>query len=402
MLPSQLRTDQFREYPPAGRQLAVSNLSLLRQLTLIYLASLLREMIRYDWKFPAERGQIDRQLAWLASLDPQELHSLFAGFAQIRLDRKLEDTDWVKMPDDFSERLTAYLWSTHQIDALRSAATEFTERASRATPAPSPAQARLGIVVIGRSVEQSSFPLFRKLRPYGVHFTRVDPTDGLEMLLHAVAARASARPIPYDHWYIEGSTPVAAPPHVSISSYDQLQPVRSRLLDRMQQVIDSGSGGPELLEVTMATIDPQQLGMKGEGRDGVLDHFDVSLLTQGQGTQIFSTTFVMWAAREALRRAEPVTLMARFTPRQRLRPMNELMQSRSHDVEPDPQGSLLDADMAAYYIWLDQQRLADSAQASFLVWFEGHNEALAIAPGLPRGTESASPGNLQQILEWIS
>ena len=157
-----------------------------------------------------------------------------------------------------------------------------------------------------------------------------------------------------------------------------------------------------MLEVTMATIGPQQLGMRSVAADPVLDHFEVDLLTKGQGTQIFSTTFVMWAAREAMRRAEPVTLLARFTPRQLLRPMNELLRGESSEVELDPHGSLSDADIAAYYIWLYQQRLANPTEASFLVWFEAHNEALAIAPGLPRGTESASSGNLRQVLQWIS
>ena len=42
--------------------------------------------------------------------------------------------------------------------------------------------------------------------------------------------------------------------------------------------------------------------------DQVMQRFDVSLLTEGSGTQIFSTSFAQWAAREALRRAQPLTL----------------------------------------------------------------------------------------------
>ncbi len=127
------------------------------------------------------------------------------------------------------------------------------------------------------------------------------------------------------------------------------------------------------------TISPEQLGMSRGGQDGLLDHFEVSLFTEGW-TQIFSTTFVMWAARQAIRRAEPVTLLAHFTPRQRQRPMNELIEGKTTRLELDPQGSLLDADMAAYYTWLDQQRLLPADESSFLVWFEGHNEVLTIAP----------------------
>ncbi len=136
--------------------------------------------------------------------------------------------------------------------------------------------------------------------------------------------------------------------------------------------------------------------------DEVLQRFEVSLLTEGSGTQIFSTVFAQWAAREALRRAQPLTLLVRFAPRQRQKPMNELLTSVVYEFGTRHVGSLVDADMAAYYNWLNQQRLPGAEQASFLVWFEGHNQALAIGPSLPRGTESSSPADLGQLLEWAA
>ena len=90
----------------------------------------------------------------------------------------------------------------------------------------------------------------------------------------------------------------------------------------------------------------------------MLNRFQLSLLTEGSGTQVFATTFVQWAAREALRRAQPLTLFARFAPRQRENPMNELLSEAQRRPELDPQGSLVDADMGAYYTWLNQQRLS--------------------------------------------
>ena len=402
MLPTQLNAEEFKGYPPKAKQLAIGSIPLLRQLPTIYVASLLREVIRYDWKFPAERTQVDRQLAYLASLNSEQLQSIFAGFSHIRLDRKLEDVDWVRDPMLFSERLTAYLWSTHQIDAFRTAAMEFESRIEQARPPQSPPITRLGIVVIGQGVEKSEFPLFTMLRPHGVHFTQVNPENGLQILLDAAAARAAAHPIPYGHWYIEGSTAIAARPGVTTVAYNSLEPVRRRLLQRIERVIQSGIGGPEMLEVAMANLRPDELGLPDDGRDEVLKHFEVNVFTEGAGTQIYSTTFVMWAAREAIRRAEPVTLLARFTPRQQHRPMNELLSAGLKGVQLDPEGSLRDADIAAYYTWLDQQHLTGADEASFLVWFEGHNEALAVAPGLPRGTESNSVGNLRDVLGWLA
>ena len=67
---------------------------------------------------------------------------------------------------------------------------------------------------------------------------------------------------------------------------------------------------PEELRSTLAAITPEAVGMADSG-DGALDRYQLSLLTEGSGTQIYSTTFVQWAAREALRRAQPMTHVTR-------------------------------------------------------------------------------------------
>jgi hypothetical protein len=99
-----------------------------------------------------------------------------------------------------------------------------------------------------------------------------------------------------------------------------------------------------------------------------------------------------------LRRAQPLTLLVRFAPRQRQKPMNELLSSGQAENELDLVGSLVDADMGAYYNWLNQQRLPGAEQAAFLVWFEGHSQALAIGPSLPRGTESTTVADLSELV----
>jgi hypothetical protein len=163
--------------------------------------------------------------------------------------------------------------------------------------------------------------------------------------------------------------------------------------------------GPEGLRTHMAHLAPSDLGMDKAGdqvADQVLDRFQLRLFTEGSGTQIFSTTFAQWATREALRRAQPLTLVVRFAPRQRQRPMNELLTHPQDHPELDLEGSIVDADMAAYYQWINQQRLQGFDQSSFLVWFEGHNQALAIAPSLPRGTKSDSAMDLGALLSLVA
>jgi len=173
--------------------------------------------------------------------------------------------------------------------------------------------------------------------------------------------------------------------------------MRTALLKNIQSQIERPGMGPEELRTLLARMNPSDLDAGGSG-NAVLERFKLKLLTEGSGTQIFATTFAQWATREALRRAEPLTLLVRFAPRQRQRPMNELLSNAGRDPELDATGSLVDADMGAYYHWINQQRLQEYDQSTFLVWFEGHSEALVIAPTLPRGTQSSSSLDLGQLL----
>ena len=81
--------------------------------------------------------------------------------------------------------------------------------------------------------------------------------------------------------------------------------------------------------------------------------------------------------------------------------MNELLSSSPGNLGVDPVGSLIDADMGAYYQWINQQRLPESQQSSFLVWFEGHSQAIAIGPSLTGGSESKSPLDLKALLALV-
>jgi hypothetical protein len=401
MLPGDLNAEQFKGYPPEARKLVTGYVGALQRLPLSFVPSLLREVIDYDFRFPPERKAIERELANLNSLSAEQLKEWFQDLSQISISSKLANSDWVNSPGLFVEQLSAHLWATHQLDAFRKSATEYANRLQAAVPPESPSLPRLAIAVIGQGATASEEPLFRKLRAHGGYFSHVNPENGLDTLLNAVAARAKAHPAPYAHWYIDGGQEAAYDPALTCVSYHALEPARGALLRKMHGEIEKPGMGPEALRTQMAQMRPEELGL-GKAGDAVLDRFQVKLLTEGSGTQIFSTTFAQWAAREALRRAQPLTLLVRFAPRQRQRPMNELLSASQPSVELDPAGSLVDADMGSYYTYLNQQRLTGAEKSSFLVWFEGHNEAVAIGPGMPRGTASSAPTDLKQLLTWTS
>ena len=400
MLPRDLKPEQFSGYPPEAKKLCSDYLDALRPLPLSFLPSLLREAIEYDFKFPAERRAIERELANMRSLPAKQVTEWFQEFATIQLSAKLERFDWVNAPGQFVEQLSAHLWSTHQQDAFRLAATHYAERLRAAVPSEQPALPRLGISVIGQGVESYGEPLFRKLRPHGAYFKNVNQQNGLKLLLDAVSVRVKAHPSPYAHWYIDGGQETEHDAGITTISYDTLAPARGALLRKMQAEISRPGMGPETLRTVMAQMRPSDVGLNKLG-DEVLSRFQLKLLTEGSGTQIFSTTFAQWTAREALRRAQPVTLLVRFAPRQRQKPMNELLSAASGPSEPDLIGSLIDADMGAFYNWINQQRLPGADKSSFLVWFENHGHAVVIGPSVPHGTESNTATDVKQLLSWI-
>ena len=399
MLPRDLKPEHFASYPPEARKLVLSDLETLRQLPLAYVANVLREMIEYDFKFPIERRELEKELANASSLSPENRKQWFQGFSGITLSSQLEEADWPEHPAQFVEQLSAFLWTTHQLDAFRKAALEYADRLHHALGQEQPPLPRLGIAVIGQGVTTYDAPLFRKLRPHGAYFSRVEADGGFESLLNEVTKRAKDHPIAYGHWYVDGGSAAGHAPALISVSYERLAPVREELLRRMHPQIEKPGMGPEVLRTILAQITPQELGLSTG--DAILDRFQTRLLTEGSGTQIFSTTFAQWTAREALRRAQPCTLLLRFAPRQRQKPMNELL-SEKHDVpELDPVGSLIDADLGAYYTWINQQRLAGAEQSFFLAWFENHSQAVVIGPTIPRGTQSSSETTLASLLSLM-
>ena len=399
MLPSQLKPEHFSGYPPLARKLAVEKLPVLQTLPLSFLPSLLREVIEYDYKFPAERLALERELANLASLSAEQREEWFSEFAQIKLATALGRFDWVNQPAQFVEQLSSHLWTTHQQDAFRKAATDYFDRLARAIPAVEPEIPRVGIAIVGQGVSASEYPLFRKLRPHGAFYTKVDPKNGLEVLLEFAAQRAKTHPAPYGHWYIDGGKNAPHDAALTSVSYAALEPARNLLLAKVQKHSASPGMGPENLRTAMAALQPSDLQLD-KIADPVLSRFALKVLTEGSGTQIFSTTFAQWAAREALRRAQPLTLVVRFAPRQRQRPMNEMLAVTKETLGDDAAGSLVDADMGAYYNWLNQQRLSGAAQSSFIAWFEEHETAIAIGPAVPRGTVSTSVADMRKLIGW--
>ncbi len=406
--PQSLSPTSFSHYPPQAHDFATKNLTLLRRIPLPLLSILLAQVIGYDTCFPAEQRSLARQCSYLESMDASAFKELMRPFAALQLTAEFSNLEWINHPRPFNEQLSAMLWSTQQIDAFRAAGLGYEEKLAAVLTGSPPPAPRFGIVLIGNKANPTKRALFRNLRSNGVLFDAVQPTGAFETITAFIKERAQTYPERYAHWYIDGGKPASdcSEAHgITVMSYEDLSHAAFRALnlidDFASKPSEQQSSTPEAIQSFMASLGPKDLGLTNQVGDATLHEFQASVLTRGAGTQIFSTTFVQWTAREVLRRAQPISLLARFYPRQEMAPMSAMVRRNPLMQATDPQGSLIDADMGAYYTWLNLTRLAGSDQVRFLVWFEDHDQALAISPTLAHGTTSGSSVSMEQILRWM-
>src|SRR5207237_10680151 len=122
----------------------------------------------------------------------------------------------------------------------------------------------------------------RNLLSHCAYFSCVTPENGRKLLLHVIATRATAHPLPYAHWYIDGGQAPAHDPALTCVSYHALEPVRAALSAKIRAEIQRPGMGPEALRTHLAQLRPADLGL-GKAGNPVLDRFQVKLLTEGSG-----------------------------------------------------------------------------------------------------------------------
>jgi hypothetical protein len=373
----------------------------LESLPIPLAAVMMQQIARAGSLFPAEERELDRTLQSLTPPRPDNARRAVEMFATLRLSPELERLDWRSDATGFVDKMTAELWSTGQIGTFREAAKLLAPSAMTAEQGAQASKQRFVAIALDKrlSAVGKTPVLFRMLRPYGTFFPHANDENGAETLASWLAARANAHPEPYMHWQISGDIwkePAAAP--VVSLSYNGMFAEREKLLAFFNTVRNSAaSQGPEGLQKALQHLSPEQIGMSAIS-DPVVRTFALDIFTQGSGTQLYATTFVQWTVREALRRTQPESLLAWFTPRCEATSMDWRLSHPDREQAPDGPGSLIDAEMGAYLSYVNLMRLPHAERASLLVWHEGYGQALLVGPDLPRGVESNSAMTLKGLL----
>lgn len=394
--PAQLAPAAFARYAPAARQFAIQHLDLLRRLPLSVCPSFLKQIQDLDTSFPAERASLLWQCNALEALPHEQLDSLLAPFAAIRLSPSLQSADWLHAPAPFISQLTAHLWSTGQLDAFRSA----TRALFAVIPPPENTAHRRAFIILGGDLQPPSGSVLRKLAKHGTLLTALRHESARDELWQIATQPATVSTNSYAHWYVDGGEPWPGtiPAGFNSIAYPTLGPLRKHVLERMESTLAAPGGGPEQMRDRLAAVAPAELSSSLTTTDPVLARFYTELFTQSSGPQVFSTSFVQWTGRELARRAQPETLILRYAARQTHRDLNQMFAT---DSQPslDPAGSFRDAEMGAFYNWLEMRRITAAGKLTFCAWIEAHSTAVILSANAPAGNTCTTPMTLRQALE---
>ena len=196
-----------------------------------------------------------------------------------------------------------------------------------------------------------------------------------------------------DLWLIDaegklgGMIPPLASSAVSSLSFAALKPFRDKFLAELNKTPKNIQASDEIIaNLRLAAWNGWDLWPEEIAAQPRLRKFVIDLFLSGNGAIIFPSAFVEWASSEALRRARPRVIVARFGMRSKPKPFtgiaifeNQQRVSSLPDV-PDPVNSAIDAVILARYVWLAASRYPEQGSTICLCVSEFQNSAYLIAP----------------------
>ena len=416
--------------------LARAHEALLDRLPATVHAFILAELQKWATLFAAEQRYQRALLEQLSRFPRAELSRATTGIARVERDAGCDKIARGN-PARFQEDAQALLRQRRLLPAWRTEVDGFFQIVDPAVEAqlhPPDAPRRLVVQLYGSGIAIQSDKLWSRFKGSGVRVPlSLDGARASEPFLRAVfggpdgggmalfaAQRDAMGSSPLDSWVIESHealhklcdeatagrhTERAAPVAVGWSgawltglSYERLRAYRDELTRALYSKIQSGVESPQAFAAYARSlkIAPGEGALLGS--DPVLEAFVRDVLLTGNGTLFVNNTFVEWAAVQALRRAQPRILVARFGIRDKLKPFSSMLlfsQPRASDQIPmieDPVGSFIDVEQLAYYIWLNAEKSpAYRKKTLYLFLAEGIDEMLAIRSDMPVAPASVLP-----------
>jgi hypothetical protein len=372
--------------------LARAHDEMLRRLPATVHAFILVDLQKWDALFPAEQRYQRTLLEHLSEQKPGALAELSSGITRVEADAALNRIS-ERDPARFQDAAQASLRKQNLVTAWRREVDLFFHQIDPSVEArlfPPDAPRRVVLQVYGDAIAVQPEKLWGRFKATGIRIPlRLDGVrnsgDYLRTLFgvgsgtngtsgNSLFGALGSDPAfaPADAWIIEShralhdlvqkeSSDARLPTGLS---YERLLPYRDALMRALFSKIQSGVESPQAFAAYAR-------GLKLAPEPGivlnpteVVQGFVRDVLLTGNGTLFVNNTFVEWAAAQALRRAQPRLLVARYGVRDRLKPFSSLLlfsQPRTSDVIPlieDPLGSFIDVEQLAYYVWVHAEKSA--------------------------------------------
>jgi hypothetical protein len=388
-----------------------------------------------DRLFSFERKSIETFLSLIENLSPGEFESLFLPVRTV--EKKMGVERWIFSSQGETLENTSLLAHSPYYQEWRQAVQAVFDEASSHTQLLAAKSAdsgrhRLIVIILPRSLPVKMETVWNEWSGEGRQLTlaALDSSaascseillggDGAS-LLSAVASAAghSAE----DLWILDAGSALSKalpaygeqegsiPPSTYLS-YAELFPFREAFRDRLnwiqKDLADADKVIATLRQTDVTPWCPEALKNQIATREFVKD-----LFLSGNGSVVFGNAFVQWAANEAFRRARPRMLVACFGMRNKPKPFTSIaiLEDQEHTSPlpdaADPDGSAVDAQILARYVWLAASRFDEYKDALCLCVADALPAIYAITPAghnLFRESQPMTAERVRQVVrEWMS
>ena len=385
----------------------------LKRLPLTFLPFVNQQLRQWEFLFPNERRSVERLLIYVAAVSDEQSAALFA---EVRaLEEKMGVRHWEFSTSEQTIENSSELARSPYFQEWRRGvqavfdAVDKNAQPTRGTPETTPY--RLILLELPKALPLDPARVWRRWQGIGaaVKLDLSGSPGGIleQLLLGSAAAAPNAFPgllhtagsqpgaAHADTWIIDAGSelvdPIAARPSFAASapvllSNARLDAYRQNFSHEMNTIrkdlADADAVFDRLRKVDVSPWCPPEVGT-----DPAVREFVRSLYLTGNGAVIFGNSFVEWAASEAFRRARPSLVAARFGMRSKPKPFTGVAVFENPDqVNPlpavdDPEGSSLDAQMLALYVWLAASRYEEYSRGTVCVCIaESISEAYLVAP----------------------
>jgi hypothetical protein len=384
-----------------------SDEAVIERLPRTFAPAMREQFARRDVLFPAEQRLLANRMEWLRDLARTDFDRLFAPVKA--LESRMTLPQWPKGESHFSIEDTAILarsplyaeWRTEVekvFDVIDAGAEKIGGRRFHA---------RLLLCVLPAGLPPAQEP-WNDI-PGGARVPLARPFAEIQPELLRTLGRRS---VPADLEAVEGTWVLACEsgsfgslPDAAVLCWDRTAGLRREFLDKLNTIRKTLKSADDAIS-QLGRIDLTGLLAPDLVRDPRVREFVRSLLLSGNGALVFNNSFVQWGASEALRRAQPQVLIASFGIRPKPKPFSSIVlfedQTRRNPTsdQPDLDGSRIDGEILARYVYLTAERLAPYAGRTLTLFaVADRKQALAVFPG---GVAPAASGNLvDTCLHWL-